>query len=68
MKIIKVRGCHECPYQELKAICCYTAAKFRKIVTGDEVKLNYDNKTLPDNCPLESDNLQQCSCGRIVVC
>jgi hypothetical protein len=55
MKVIKVRGCHECPYQELKAICCYTATKFRKIVTGDEVKLNYDNKTLPDSCPLEGD-------------
>jgi hypothetical protein len=55
MKIIKVRGCHECPYEELKAICCYPAKGFRKLVTGDEVKLHYENETLPDSCPLEGD-------------
>ena len=59
MKVIKINGCHQCPYEAIKAICCYPANEFGDIVTGDEVESHYDDKTLPDKCPLEEDSLHK---------
>lgn len=58
-KVIKISGCHQCPYETIKEICSYPASEYREPVTGDEVKLHYENKTLPDNCPLEEDSLHK---------
>lgn len=64
-KVIKIRGCHQCPYQSIKEICCYPASEFKKTVTGEEVKFHYENKSLPNNCPLEQDNLHRITKDKI---
>jgi hypothetical protein len=58
-KVIKISGCHQCPYETIKEICSYSVSKYREPVTGEEVKFHYENKSLPENCPLEEDILQQ---------
>ena len=64
-KVIKIRGCHQCPYQELNEICCFPVTEHRKIVTGDEVKFHSENETTPDSCPLEEDNLHKITKNKI---
>lgn len=58
-KVIKISGCHQCPYETMQEICCYPASKFKDTVTGDELKFHYENKSLPENCPLEIDVLHE---------
>ena len=47
-KIIRVTGCHDCPYCRAKHIC-------DKMHEGVLYSKKVVNKTLPDNCPLEDD-------------
>lgn len=50
MKIIRVSGCHDCPHYSLASELC-------NLLWGTDI-LNAtikDNKTFPDNCPLEEE-------------
>ena len=55
MKLIKVSGCHECPYCYNEHVCQYPKAYFLDStgVVIMKVGVEYSEKTLPDNCPLE---------------
>ena len=56
-RIIRVNGCHECPHldflydqwKEFKSMNCKVCAKNNKFKIDSYV----DNKTFPDNWPLE---------------
>lgn len=50
-------GCHDCPYCRAKHICdqMHVGVLYSKNVINDRVGVEYSNKTLPDNCPLEEE-------------
>ena len=55
-KVIRVTGCHECPYCRARHICDKMSARtldFKNTVVNDRVGVAYSNKSLPGNCPLE---------------